>query len=87
MSRYPGTPKSFVGPLDILPGCSVGTLDLALAVVLLPSRHYPRSEIVLCSKKSNGLMVVKIQSKPWLNMAQQHELSGLIGIPFDAGEW
>ena len=22
----------FVGPLDILPGCSVGTLDLALAV-------------------------------------------------------
>ena len=20
-------------------------------------------------------------------MAQQHELSGLIGIPFDAGEW
>ena len=28
----PGTPKSVVGPLDILPGCSVGTLDLALAV-------------------------------------------------------
>ena len=27
----PGTPKSVVGPLDILPGCSVGTLDLALA--------------------------------------------------------
>ena len=25
----PGTPKSVVGPLDILPGCSVGTLDLA----------------------------------------------------------
>ena len=24
-------PKSVVGPLDILPGCSVGTLDLALA--------------------------------------------------------
>ena len=27
----PGTPKSVVGPLDILPWCSVGTLDLALA--------------------------------------------------------
>ena len=27
----PGTPKSVVGPLDILPGCSVGILDLALA--------------------------------------------------------
>ena len=27
----PGTPKSVVGPLDILPGCSVGTLDPALA--------------------------------------------------------
>ena len=27
----PGTPKSIVGPLDNLPGCSVGTLDLALA--------------------------------------------------------
>ena len=27
----PGTPKSVAGPLDILPGCSVGTLDLALA--------------------------------------------------------
>ena len=27
----PGTPESVVGPLDILPGCSVGTLDLALA--------------------------------------------------------
>ena len=26
----PGTPKSVVGPLDILPRCSVGTLDLAL---------------------------------------------------------
>ena len=25
----PGTPKSVIGPLDILPGCSVGTLDLA----------------------------------------------------------
>ena len=27
----PGTPKSVVGPLDILPGCSIGTLDLTLA--------------------------------------------------------
>ena len=27
----PGTPKSVVGPLDILPRCSVGTLVLALA--------------------------------------------------------
>ena len=44
--------------LDILPGCSVGTLDLALAAVLvlilLPSRHYPRPEIVLFSNKFNG---------------------------------
>ena len=27
----PGIPKSVVGPLDILPGCSVGTLGLELA--------------------------------------------------------
>ena len=27
----PGTPKSVVGPLDILPGCSAGTLYLAMA--------------------------------------------------------
>ena len=27
----PGIQKSVIGPLDILPGCSIGTLDLALA--------------------------------------------------------
>ena len=43
----PGTPKSVVGPLDILPRCSVGTLDLAMvtsanitAITALPQTRY-----------------------------------------------
>ena len=52
----PGTPKSVVGPLDILPGCSVGTLDLALAASVNVTAVVALSQIRDCVmlNKFNG---------------------------------
>ena len=52
----PGTPKSVVGPLYILPGCSVETLDLALAASVNVTAVVALSQIRDCVmlNKFNG---------------------------------
>ena len=66
----PGTPKSVVGPLDILPGCSVGTLVLTLvasvnitALVTLPqARDHVMFEQVQWTFKASPIC-----SKRWFH--------------------